>query len=156
MGVARRLGVPVDGIGLPGHFLLRDRVDHGVFIDVFAGGIELDRRDCEARFREIHGPDSAFDEAWLEPVPGRAILARMLGNLRAIHARSGDRAAQARVLELLACLPATGRRVQRELASTLAALGRFDEAAAIHEQLAEFGGDGDDRTRAASLRARLN
>ncbi len=38
MEVGRRVGVPVAGVGLPGHFLLRDKVDPDVFVDAFRGG----------------------------------------------------------------------------------------------------------------------
>jgi regulator of sirC expression with transglutaminase-like and TPR domain len=152
MGVARRVGAPVDGVGMPGHFLLRDRVDHGVFIDPFSGGVELDRAGCERRFRAIQGPGATFDPGFLEPTPEPAILARMLANLRAIHARSGDRGALADVLVLITRLPGSGDDERRQLAAVLAAQGRFGEAAAVHDDL---GGD-DDGRQAARLRARLN
>jgi len=156
MAVARRVSVPLDGVGMPGHFLLRDRVDREVFIDPFAAGIELDRAGCRARFHEIQGPDAPFDPDWLEPVPARAVLARMLGNLRAIFARSGDRTRLGRVLHLVTLLPDTGEDEARQLAAVLVAQGQFDKAAAVHDRLAEVGGDDRDRARAASLRARLN
>lgn len=156
MAVARRVSVPIDGVAMPGHFLLRDRVDTSVFVDPFAGGVELDRAGCEARFHEIEGADAPFDPGWLEPTPDRAILARMLANLRAIHGRAGNRADLSRVLHLVTLLPDTGEDAARELAAILVAQGRFDLAAAVHEQLADAGSDGDDRARATSLRARLN
>jgi regulator of sirC expression with transglutaminase-like and TPR domain len=155
MAVARRVGAPLDGVGMPGHFLLRDRVDHHVFIDPFAGGVELDRTGCERRFREIQGPGADFEPAWLEPTPARAILARMLANLRAIHGHRGDRGPLCRVLELLVHLPDSGDEEARQLAAALVALGRFDEAAAVHDRLAGEGDD-EDRSRATKLRARLN
>lgn len=149
MAVARRIGVPVDGVGMPGHFLLRDRVDPEVFIDPFAGGRELDRAGCERRFREIQGPDAAFDPTWLEPTPGRAVLARMLANLRAIFARRRSRDELGRVLRLVVALPGSDEEAARRLAGLLVAQGRFDQAADVHELLG-------DRSRALSLRARLN
>jgi regulator of sirC expression with transglutaminase-like and TPR domain len=79
--VGRRLDVPVAGVGLPGHFLLRDRVDPDVFIDPFRGGELLDRAGCLAVVRRLHGPGIELDPAWLEPVGNRAILERMLANL---------------------------------------------------------------------------
>ena len=81
MEVGRRIGVPVDGIGLPGHFVLRDRVDPTVFVDAFRGGEVLDRAGCLRVLRRLHGPDIVLDPAWLEPVGHRAILERMLANL---------------------------------------------------------------------------
>jgi regulator of sirC expression with transglutaminase-like and TPR domain len=156
MAVARRVAVPVDGVGMPGHFLLRDRVDHGVFLDPFAGGLELDRAGCEARFHQIQGRDAPFDPSWLEPTPARAILARMLANLAAVHGRAGDRGDLSRVLHLVTILPDSGEEEARQLAAALVAHGRFDRAAAVHDRLAETGAEGEDRARATSLRALLN
>ena len=81
MEVGRRIGVPVDGVGLPGHFLLRDRVDPEVFVDAFRGGELLDRGGCLAIVRRLHGPRTTLDEDWLRPTPRSAVLARMLANL---------------------------------------------------------------------------
>jgi regulator of sirC expression with transglutaminase-like and TPR domain len=156
MAVAARVSVPLDGVGMPGHFLLRDRVDDQVFIDPFDRGLELDRAGCEARFRQIQGPEAPFDPGWLEPTPARGILARMLANLRAVYGRTGDRGGLLGVLELVTALPESGDEDARMLASALAARGRFDEAASVHERLAGDGADGDDRAQATSLRARLN
>ncbi|MEL7206812.1 MAG: transglutaminase-like domain-containing protein [Actinomycetota bacterium] len=148
MGVARRVSVPVDGVAMPGHFLLRDRVDPTLFVDAFNGGVVLDERGCGERLKEIQGPDARLDPDWLEPVPPTAILVRMLTNLRLIHRQTGDRAALGAVLELLTVLP-HGDDVVAERAELLAAQGRFDLAADLHEQL-------DDGSRAQALRARLN
>lgn len=138
IAVGRRIGVPLDGVGMPGHFLLRDRVDPEVFIDAFAGGRELDRAACEAMV-------DGFDPAWLEPVPPRAILMRMLNNLRAIYSR-GHRAQLVKVLELATLLSATEAPAY---AAVLVAQGRFDKAADVYDTL-------DERDRANALRARLN
>ncbi len=90
--VGRRLGVPVAGVGLPGHFLLRDKVDPEVFIDPFQGGRVLDRDGCLAMVRRLHGPDTKLDPRWLEPVGPRAILDRMLANLVRIFQQRRDAA----------------------------------------------------------------
>ena len=92
MEVGRRVGVPVAGIGLPGHFLLRDKVDPEVFIDPFRGGELLDRQGCQAVLQRLHGPGVALDPAWLEPVGRTAILERMLANLVGIFQQRGDAA----------------------------------------------------------------
>jgi regulator of sirC expression with transglutaminase-like and TPR domain len=81
MEVGRRVGVPVAGVGMPGHFLLRDRVNPSVFVDPFSGGRVIDADECAARFHRLHGEDAPFSAAWLEPTGPRAIVARMLANL---------------------------------------------------------------------------
>lgn len=81
--VARRLKLPVVGIGMPGHFLCRAETDTGeLFIDPCNGGELLSRRSCEQKIRST---GHAVADAWLEPRSDVEILARMCGNLFAIY-----------------------------------------------------------------------
>jgi regulator of sirC expression with transglutaminase-like and TPR domain len=157
--VGRRLGVPLAGVGMPGHFLLRDKVDDEVFVDPFARGRLLDRAGCEEAFRTVHGPDADFDPEFLDPVDTHVILARMLANLRAVFARRGDKAAVAWTLRLRTSIPGTPLEDRAELANSLAARGDFVAAAQELDALAEqLGGDlgATYRSSAGRLRARLN
>lgn len=158
MEVGRRIGVPVQGVGMPGHFLLRDRVDPEVFVDPFNGGRVIDRRGCERLFRALHGPTAVWDEAWLEPVGARAILSRMLANLVAVYRSAGARGALVEVLRLRSTIPGVGPESRAALAGALAATGRFDLAASELERLAdELEGAQPDRAtehRLAAVRAR--
>lgn len=160
--VGRRIGVPVAGVSMPGHFLLRDRVDPEVFVDPFAGGAVIDRQGCERLFRALHGPTAAFDERYLEPVGARAILARMLANLKNVYRADGARLALAEVLRLRSAIPGVDLRERVALASVLGSAARFDEAADALEELAaaEEGSDpsaaAEHRHAAVRFRARLN
>jgi regulator of sirC expression with transglutaminase-like and TPR domain len=157
--IGRRLGVPLAGVGMPGHFLLRDRVDPDVFVDPFDGGSFLDLAGCERAFRRVHGDDAPFDDSWLQPVGTVAILARMLANLRAIFAALDDHSSLLWVIRLRTSLPGASMEERGELAAALAATGAFGAAAHELDWLAEqVGGPlGDEYTqRAAQLRARLN
>ena len=155
--VGRRLGVPLAGVSMPGHFLLRDRVDPGLFVDPFARGALLDLAGCERAFKAVHGPDAVFDPAFLEPVGSHAILRRALANLRGIYAGRGDRAGLTWVLRLHTAWPATPVADRRELAALLAAQGRFDEGAVVYEQAAALpDGTDEDAAAASRLRARMN
>lgn len=159
MEVGRRVGVPLAGVSMPGHFLLRDRVDPTVFVDPFGGGRLLDAAGCSTLFHRLHGADAQLGPADLEPVDARRILVRLLSNLRAIYARRQDAASSAWVLRLLLCIPIVPREEREALATALGDVGRFDQAAAELERLAdELGGEqGDDHRQAAvRLRARLN
>jgi regulator of sirC expression with transglutaminase-like and TPR domain len=104
--VGRRVGVPMAGVGMPGHFLLRDKVDRTVFIDPFHGGRLLDERGCQALFHQITGVDSDWSPEYLEPVDNLSIVGRMLNNLRVIYTRRQDLASLRWVLALRASLPA--------------------------------------------------
>lgn len=88
--VGRRIGVPLSGVSMPGHFLVRDKVDPEVFVDPFARGAVLDRRGAEARFHAVQGPGAVFDAGFLEPVGRLAIVGRMLANLDRVARQRGD------------------------------------------------------------------
>jgi regulator of sirC expression with transglutaminase-like and TPR domain len=148
--VGRRSGVPVDGIGMPGHFLVRDRRG-GPFVDLFGGGRELDREGCRAVFSQLY-PRAAWSDAFLAPVGPHAIVVRVLTNLANAFRRAGDRAALAWSLALRLALPGSTERERRELAVLLGSLGRFAEGAEVLEAT----GDGADQVAAQRLRARLN
>lgn len=157
--VGRRLGVPLVGIGMPGHFLLRDGTDGDAFFDAFDGGRPLDRDACRVLFARLHGATVPFQVDFLDPTPSGAVVERMLNNLRAAHLRTGDRQGLIAVLRLQSALPGASPAVLRQLTGVLSAEGRFLEAAALHERLA----DEDDPARrdghrrsAVRLRAHLN
>ena len=158
MEVGRRIGVPVAGVSMPGHFLLRDRVDPSVFVDPFNRGAIIDRDGAERRFHQVQGPGAVFDDAFLAPIGPLAILGRMLANLKGAYAHAGDRVGLAWVLRLRTELPGNRPQERVELASVLAARGEFGRAANELERLAdEIPAEADRHLRSARrLRARLN
>ncbi len=83
--VGRRAGVPVLGIGMPGHFLVRHRDEENYFVDAFNGGLLMNRDECGAVLRQTAGDDARLEERHLNPVTPREILARVLRNLKAIY-----------------------------------------------------------------------
>jgi regulator of sirC expression with transglutaminase-like and TPR domain len=108
MEVSRRLGIPLDGVSFPGHFLVRLPVDDGVLVmDPFNGGRPLDVDELRERAKSHLGgqmPDDQVLAQILDPAPARAILMRMLRNLHGVYAEAGewDRAARSadRLLKL--------------------------------------------------------
>ena len=137
MEVARRRGVGLVGVGMPGHFLLREAADGDAFYDAFDGGRPLDVAGCRRRFQRLHGPATTFDDAYLAPAAPLYIVVRVLNNLRAAHLRRGDRAGLTHVLRLQAVLPGSGVGERRQLAGVLSAEGRFVEAARLYDELVD-------------------
>lgn len=88
--VAQRLGIDARGVSFPGHFLVRIEGATPVFVDPFDRGALLDRRGITALWARIGGGASPLEEQWLEPAPARAILVRLLMNLRGAYAMRGD------------------------------------------------------------------
>jgi len=108
MEVARRLGIPLDGVSFPGHFLVRLPVDGGLLVmDPFNGGRPLAVEELRERAKPHLGetPDDNVLLQILSPAPHRAILVRVLRNLHGLYAddRQWDRAARSadRVLKLM-------------------------------------------------------
>ena len=100
----RRIGVPIEGIGLPGHFLV-GAGDGITFGDPFHGGQILDRDEVEALYRRVTG-QRAWSDIFLEPVTARDILFRILTNIRvASERRFADRPNLPWVFELLSWFP---------------------------------------------------
>jgi regulator of sirC expression with transglutaminase-like and TPR domain len=83
--VARRLRLPITGIGMPGHFLIRFQSSTGeVYIDAFNHGKLLTKGDCvKYLLHTSHG----FQESYLSPVSHRRVLLRVCSNLHQIYAQ---------------------------------------------------------------------
>jgi regulator of sirC expression with transglutaminase-like and TPR domain len=160
MEVGRRIGVPLSGVSMPGHFLVRDKVDPDVFVDPFARGAVIDRQGCRVRFHAVHGPRAAFQESFLEPVGRHTIVTRMLANLEGIAGQRADRPMLAWVRRLRAAMPDAGVVEQRRLAAALAASGQIVQAAETLEEAAAVADDQavaqEVEQEARALRAKLN
>ncbi len=161
MEVSRRLGIRLDGVSFPGHFLVRLPVDDGVLVmDPFNGGRPLGVDELRERARSNLGGHALDDEVLaqiLDPAPSRAILMRMLRNLHGVYAERGqwDRAARSadRILKLV---PEQSDAVRDRglaylqlghLAGARHDLARYlkmepggSDAAVIRERLVELGG----------------
>jgi regulator of sirC expression with transglutaminase-like and TPR domain len=87
--IGRRLDVPIVGIGLPSHFIVRQAATDR-YGDPFNDGARFDRAGLVSRWSRLVGDGHAFDEMHLTPVDDRAILIRMLNNLRALYLRQNE------------------------------------------------------------------
>ena len=90
LDIGRRVGLPINGVGLPGHFVVQYGAHPEPFyIDPFHGGKLLSEQDCAARVAQIHGQDLPWQESYLDAVSDLHILARVLNNLKVIYVRKG-------------------------------------------------------------------
>jgi regulator of sirC expression with transglutaminase-like and TPR domain len=92
METGRRAGWRVEGLGLPGHFLVRvhGREDE-TLADPFHGGGTLTRSDLKHLLHTLAGKPVALSGLDLGGRPAGDLLLRMLRNLRASYRRRGDR-----------------------------------------------------------------
>jgi len=100
--VGRRVGVKLVGVGMPAHFLVRSADDDTTFFDPFDGGRQLDRDDARALFETITRGQAPWSDSHLDPTPNRAIVIRMLNNLKSVFARRSDEVRFALVMQLRA------------------------------------------------------
>ncbi|HVH22645.1 MAG TPA: transglutaminase-like domain-containing protein [Pseudonocardia sp.] len=158
--VGRRAGVALEGVGMPGHFLVRvPDTEH--YLDVFDGGRRLNPTECEARFRSVTGAGAEvpFGPHLLRTASTTAILTRMLENLRAVF-RSRRRPFDLEwVLRMRLALPGGGLPEVAELAEALGGQARWqDGARLLEQQVPSLSSPQAAQVRAAAraLRAHLN
>jgi len=91
VAVGERAGLPVRGVGMPGHFLVKyaPASTGEVFIDAF-NGHTLTREECAKMLEEMYGGTVPMRPALLEPSTKRQILARILNNLKSLYLSRGD------------------------------------------------------------------
>jgi regulator of sirC expression with transglutaminase-like and TPR domain len=161
--VARRAGLRVEGVGLPGHFIVRVRAGtHAILIDPFHAGALLSENDCQQRLDRIFGGRLKMEASMLAPCGRKDILERTLRNLKTIYFKQGDHPRALGAVELLltvnpgsaedvrdrgvlyAALDCYGLAV-RDLEAFLTLVPRAPEASEVRDQLADL------RRRAARL-----
>jgi regulator of sirC expression with transglutaminase-like and TPR domain len=102
MEVARRAGLDVDGVGLPGHFVVRVNLPgHPLLIDPFHRGALLSPEDCQQRLDRIFGGKVKVEARMLASCSHKSMLERMLRNLKAIYLKEQDHLRALRTVELL-------------------------------------------------------
>jgi len=107
MELGRRVGLPLEGVSFPGHFLVRLRLRGGtLIIDPFAGGAPQSEPELRRRLERVV-PEQARGglplaelpmDQFLEPATKRQILSRVLRNLKGIYREAGK---PERMLEVL-------------------------------------------------------
>jgi len=100
--IAKRLELPIFGVGMPGHFLVKysDKGDE-LLADPFNKGRLLTKTDC-ANFLINSGYD--FQESYLATTPNRIILCRMIRNLSSVYTKQKEIQPAERLGQLLTVL----------------------------------------------------
>jgi regulator of sirC expression with transglutaminase-like and TPR domain len=162
--VARRVGLRVEGIGLPGHFIAGVRLGgEQVLLDPFNGGAVLTTEACQDLVARAVGRPVELGPEHFAAVRPRQLLARMLANLKGAYWRLGRWQQVVRVIDhLLALDPGAGGE-WRDRGVAWSRLGELGRGLADWERyLTEFPGAPDHRqvrdelTRVRRELARLN
>jgi len=96
--IGQRLGIPVFGVGFPGHFLVKHvGSDDEILVDPFFGS-RLTPEQCEERLRTMYGRTVRLESNMLRPATPKEILVRILRNLKNVYLQRED------WIRTLACL----------------------------------------------------
>jgi regulator of sirC expression with transglutaminase-like and TPR domain len=156
MEVAKRLGLPMVGVNIPGHFFITPaNPDMEFLVDAFDGGEISFLQDAEATLTNIYKRPVQLDPAFLsrkQPVPPRVFLARMLNNLKQIYnLRRNYADAYAVSCYLRATRPGDLDEL-RDSGVYLYQLGRYPECVeALTEFLARSPADSEDAEKVRAL-----
>jgi regulator of sirC expression with transglutaminase-like and TPR domain len=123
--VGWRLGLPLYGIGLPGHFILGGPSG---LIDPYGGGRPLSDDDCREVVRAATGRRLPVHPVMLRPAPRREILARILGNVRGIYLARREWSDALWTIDYLLILDPADPGLGRDRALVLGRLGQFTAA----------------------------
>ncbi len=85
--VGRRAGLEMQGVGLPGHFLV---YAGGQLVDPFHFGEAIGSDEAARLVADALGGKPRLEPAWLAPVDTRAILLRIIANLDHAYRERGD------------------------------------------------------------------
>ena len=127
--VARRLGLPFYGVGLPGHFVVKYADGrHEFYVDVFRGGRVLDRAGCQGLVTAVRGEDASLSESDFRAVDSRYILLRMLNNLRNVYLNSRQHRKGLPVLDAIVALAPTAAETLKHRAWLHYEMRQWNEA----------------------------
>lgn len=159
MEIAQHIGLKAHGVSFPGHFLVKLRLPAGeVVMDPFTGR-SLSREALEERlepFRQRQGLVGDFEAPlglFLQSTEPRYILARLLGNLKALYRERQDWPRLLAIQERLVALLPEAWEERRDRGLVLAELGLDEPAEA---DLSAYLAQRPDAADAPLLRARLD
>lgn len=154
--VARRIGLKLFGVGMPGHFLVKYVDDEQeIFVDAFHGGRIVDEDRCRQLIEEMYGGRMPFSTTFLHAVSKKQILTRMLQNLKGIYARANDHFKLLGMTERALLINPDSTTEIRDRALACFALGKYAEARTGFESYLRQEPDADDVAKIKSLLTQL-
>ena len=134
MELGRRSGLEVEGVGLPGHFVVRVGASVGghvktTLVDPFNRRV-VGEDDCQQLLDSLYGGQIALAEEHLLASSPREILARILRNLKAVYAQGRRFRRALSVVERILLVEPDAHAERRDRGALLGQLGRYNEAAA--------------------------
>ena len=126
--VGKRLDIPLLGVSMPGHFLLRHQQEEDLFIDPFNKGILLSEEECAQRLQQVTQANIPWDSRYLAPVSNRDFVARILRNLKNIYLEREDHNRAIMTIDRLILLQPEATQERRDRGIVRYNLGHHEEA----------------------------
>ena len=154
--VARRVGFRLQGVGFPGHFLLKHEMEEGeILIDPFHRGQILTQDDCRARVKENFQGKLEFHPKQLASTSPRLLLFRMLGNLKGIYVNRREHPRALAAVERMLLLTPDSPPEVRDRGILLSGVGRPLEGVGELARYLRLKPNAGDRERVESIMDRL-
>lgn len=151
--IAKRIDFPMEGVGLPGHFLIRPAIsDMEIFVDAFNRGEVLFAQDCQDKLNQMFQQSVTLRPEFLATVSKRQFLARMLTNLKYIYLRKQEVEKSLSVVERILLLFPEATSELRDRGLLYYQLGHYHQATKDLETYLENFPDAED---AATIRRLL-
>jgi regulator of sirC expression with transglutaminase-like and TPR domain len=134
--VGWRLGLPLEGVSFPGHFLIRfngEAID--LLLDPFDGGKARFEDEAQELLDRVYGGMVRLQDAFMKTADRRNMIVRLLTNLKGVYVNVGDNKRALAAVERILMVTPTAPAENRTRGVLLARLGRRDEAA---EQLERY------------------
>jgi regulator of sirC expression with transglutaminase-like and TPR domain len=126
--LAKRLSLPVFGVGMPGHFLVKyEGAETELYVDPFNDGMLMTEHDCVERLRDVF-PEAQFHPEYLVKSTNQQILTRMLHNLKNAYVLQKDWTRALRVVEKVLILNPTSPHDIRDLGALWMRLKNYERA----------------------------
>jgi len=107
MEVGRRIGLTIDGVGFPGHFLVKTHsAGDDIIIDPFNAGDIKSYEDLQSMLDQLYVGNVHLQQGFLSALTKKQILKRVLGNLKAVYGRREEWLKMLAVLDRLIILDA--------------------------------------------------
>lgn len=145
MEVARRLGMVFEGIGLPGHFVIRaGPPEDELYVDPFNAGQILSREDCRRTVENLFQGRVEFSEDQLKPYTKKAFLVRILTNLKHNYSRIEDYGKALTASDLISFIEPSSPGNVRDRAYVYYSLKQYRSAISDLERYLELAPQADD------------
>lgn len=154
MEVGQRVGLPLLGVGFPGHFLVKHSAANGaeIIIDPFNQGEVKSREDLAKLLAAQYGKKVTLQPEFLQAASKKQILKRMLNNLKVIYLRDDAFMKALPILERLVILDPAAADDIRDRGAIYLRLECFKQARDDFERYLNLAPDATD---ASAVREKL-